>query len=158
MAASEPFSLTSVEVLFFAGPILWISGWIAASIFYRKRRGKAIFPRPPEDSVFLERRASGHEHRGIITRLGGASRCLTVAVTPDRFHVFPQFPFNLMFLPEIWGLEHDLPLAQVRIVERSAGVLGPKLRLSLGNNGEREFSLYLKGADRVASLIDSSRG
>lgn len=104
-------------------PILWIGGVIAASIAWRRINGKPIFAPEVADAVFVERWTSGRV-RGGIRAIGGASNCLLVAVTKMELIVSPQFPFTLMFLPEIWGLEHRKPLSRIKSVTARNGLLG----------------------------------
>ena len=76
---------------------LWLALVIAASIFYRRRVGKPIFPRAPANALFAEKRCSGNSRRSILTQIGGASNCLLIYVADRTLHIVPQFPFNLMF-------------------------------------------------------------
>ena len=105
--------------LSFVGPLVWILLWVVASIIYRSSRGKAILPSKPKNSLFCEGWASGHSNTNIFTKLGGARNCLLVAVTPDALIIQPRFPFNLMFLPEIYGLEYRIPGLNIRAVEKN---------------------------------------
>lgn len=107
----------SVPDWFFFFPLLWIAGWIAASVIYRRIHGKPIFPGAPEGAVYKERSASGSNNGHWLRRIGGANRCLIVAVTGRELVVTPFFPFNLLFLPEIYGLEIRTPLSRIRKVE-----------------------------------------
>lgn len=102
--------------IFFLPP-LWIGGWIAASIFYRRIHGKPIFPRAPDGAIYREGLASGVNTSHWLGRIGWASRCLIVAVTNRELVITPFFPFNLLFLPEIYGLEIRTPVSSVRSVE-----------------------------------------
>ena len=95
-------------------PLFWIGGAVAASIAYRQISGKPIFPRMPPGAVYKERMASGWDDRNWLRRLGGANRCLMVSVTDRELVVTPFFPFNLMFLPELYGLELRVPLTSIR--------------------------------------------
>lgn len=92
----------------FGTAIAWIGLWVGASIIYRKSRGKPLFPRKPQDAAFFESNASGHSNRNRLTKLGGARNCLSVAVTKDAVVIQPRFPFNLMFLPEIYDFEYTI--------------------------------------------------
>ena len=65
---------------------------------------------------------------------------MIVAVTPDALVVSPKFPFNLMFLPEVYGLEHNVPLSKIGHIDeqraRASNVMiwlndGQKLGLKL---------------------------
>jgi hypothetical protein len=98
--------------------VLQVSGSIAASVLYRRARGKPIMSWDVPDAVFIEGTASGHSNRTWLTKLGGAHRCLVVAVTGTRLIIRPRFPCNLMFLPEVYGLEHDIEPDRVTQAQR----------------------------------------
>jgi hypothetical protein len=70
--------------ILFGLSLLWVSGWVVASVLYRRSRGKPIMFRGVPDALFVESAASGHSNRSWFTKLGGASRCLVVAVTGNR--------------------------------------------------------------------------
>jgi hypothetical protein len=131
--------------ILFGLSVLWIAAWIVASIFYRRSRGKPImFPSIPH-AEFIETAASGHSNRTWYTKLGGASRCLVVAVTGQRLIIHPRFPFNLMFLPEVYGLEHDV--SAERVTRAEVGYDRPgSVRLEFRDPGDRlqDVTLYLQ--------------
>lgn len=97
---------------------MWLAGWTAASIVYRRASHKPVRPTAPPDALYVERRTSGRNLRTLLGRIGGARNCLLVYVTAHDVVVTPHFPFTLMFLPEIYGLELSVPRAQVRLSER----------------------------------------
>jgi len=135
--------------------VLWVAAWIVASIFYRRSRGKPLmFPAIP-DSVFIETAASGHSNRTWYTKLGGASRCLVVAVTGKRLIIHPRFPFNLMFLPEVYGLEHDVPADLVTRVEVGHGRSGSvRLEFCDPNDRLQDVTLYLQNPSEFVKALD----
>jgi hypothetical protein len=90
----------------------WILLVVSASIVFRRSRGKPVFTSVPSDALFVDKRASGR----------WASNCLLVAVTDQALSVVPKFPFNLMFLPEIYGLERTIPLRDIREARRLGGL------------------------------------
>ena len=105
---------------FFANPntliilgLAWLAAWVAASAVFRLIRGKPVFTRPPPQPLFVERWRSGRSMNGFFSRLGGANRVLMVAISRDLLVIRPQFPFTLMFLPEIYGLEIEARLRDV---------------------------------------------
>ncbi len=85
----------------------WVALVVLVSVFVRRSRGKPIFPKVPANGLDSERKASGR----------WASNCLIVAITPEAIIVTPRFPLNLTFLPEIYGLEHNIPRSDVSHVE-----------------------------------------
>lgn len=103
--------------ILFALPLLWVAGWIVGSIIYRRHHGKPVFPDLPPDALFAERATSGRSLRSLVTRFGGARNAIHVGVTREALVVTPFFPFNLMFMPEIFGLEAAIPRRAILAVE-----------------------------------------
>lgn len=93
----------------------WIALVVLVSVLYRRRSNKAIFPRASDNAVFVENWCSGNSQRNILTRLGGARNCLLVYIEDQQLHIVPHFPFNLLFLPEIYGLEATADLSRVTV-------------------------------------------
>jgi hypothetical protein len=75
--------------------------------------------------------------------MGGAQNCLLVYVADGMLTVVPVFPFNLMFLPEIFGLELTVPTALVG-VEQVEGLFGKRLRISTDSPTREEFELSVR--------------
>lgn len=94
--------------------------------------------------VFVERFASGNSHKTFLTRLAGASRCLTVIVTGSELAITTFFPFTVF--AGFYDLEHVIPRNRIiRIEERGAIVdieffdpagSSAKFTLRLGRTGE----------------------
>ena len=128
---------------FFAGG--WILFVIAASIAFRRWKGKPVFPAAPIDAIYVDKWASGR----------WASNCLLVTVTGEALSVVPRFPFNLMFLPEIYGLERAIPLHSIRDVRRLRS-------FGLFNNvavdyGDMELRLKVRKPDAFIDAVARSR-
>jgi len=83
-------------------------------------------------------------------RIGGASNCLIIAVTRDDLVVTPRFPFNLMFLPEVYGLELTANRSRVRVTNPTAGLLRNRVVITI--DGADATRMELKPRDRVAFL------
>lgn len=126
---------------------LWIASWIIASAWYRRANGKPIFPRVPADAVFYEHWCSGRSLRNWLTRIGGARNCLIVYIRANELTVTPKFPFTLMFLPEIYGMDVSTPLALIAFVEPTRGPLGHALRIVFAKGGPLPMELRLHGED-----------
>ena len=94
-------------------PLVWILVWLAASMIYRKSKRKPLFYKKPSYTKFRQGNASGNSHGNWLTRIGGARNCLVVQVTENELDIHPFVPFNWFFLPEIYGLEHRMPLSQI---------------------------------------------
>ena len=128
--------------------VAWVAAVVTVSVFHRKARGKPILFFSVPDALFQKRTASGCSNDRWWRRLGGANNCLVVAVTADRLVIRPWFPFNLMFLPETYGLEYDVPLSSVTGATEDRFLLRRRTRVTF-RDGDREcdVSLYLKEPD-----------
>jgi len=115
----------------------WVALVIGASVIYRRASGKPIFPRIPVHARFADRWASGDF----------ASNCLLVAVSDNTLTVVPRFPFNLMFLPQIYSLEHNIPLATIKRIEIMKGLFARSVLIVYGDN---DRSLRLRVRDPLA--------
>lgn len=111
-------------------PVVWIGGWIAASVWFRHANGKPIIPQKPMDADFWEDWCSGRSLRNRLTRIGGAHNCLLVHVSDEQLVVTPRFPLNLVFLPELFGLEIRVSTASIASVEPAQRLWSRMLRVS----------------------------
>jgi len=148
-----PAAHTASPVAFWI-PLLWIAGWLAASLFYRKLRGKPIFYARLPNTRFRQTNASGNSHRHWFTRIGGANGCLVVQVTETELDIHPFPPFNWLFLPEIYGLEYRVPLTNVRSAELRKRFFRSCVDVVLQtDDGETKVSLYLAHPDEFLAAI-----
>jgi hypothetical protein len=133
----------------FASGIGWILLWVGASIVFRRNRGKEIIPRKPEGSIFYERTASGRSNLNFFTKIGGARNCLMVAITQQELIVKPWFPFNLMFLPEIYDLEHRIPRANILRIKKGSILFWKNITIELqdADGATHSITLMLRGQD-----------
>ena len=111
----------------------WIAMVVLASILYRRYSGKPVYPRLPPNAAFAERGASAPF----------ASRCLLVSVSETELTVVPQFPFNLMFLPEVYGLERTIPIAAITRVDTPTRLFGSNVVVTYGG-ARRTMRLRLR--------------
>ena len=125
-----------------AGCFLWVGGWLIASAFYRRIKGKPVVPRAPSDAVFHENWCSGRSLRNTLTRIGGARNCLMVYVRGNELAVTPKFPFTLLFLPEVFGLDVRVPVTSITAVERAP--VGGGLRIAFAEGGPPPMELKLR--------------
>jgi len=121
-------------------PPVWIAAGILLSVIVRRGRGKAIIPRVPPNALYADRSASG----------GMASRCLIVAVTPETLVVTPRFPFNLMFLPEIYRLEHNIPRADIVRVSAHGS---RRSNVTIACRDGRELKLKLRDPEAFVATL-----
>lgn len=122
----------------------WIIFAIIVSAVIRVRRGKALFPQSPSNALFSERYCSGRSFSTIWARVGGARNCLLVTLTETTLAVTPHFPFNLIFLPEIYGLEHSIDISAIRDVTEKKGILGSSVTVAFTGLREQRFELRLR--------------
>ena len=104
--------------------------------------------------IFYETGVSGSSHKNLITRLGGASNCLKVSVNDREIYIRPFFPFNLMFLPEIYDLEHRILKEQIVSLEKRNGLIGrDKILLTFTNPSgiQKTVELYIKQSEKFIS-------
>lgn len=129
-------------------PILWIAGIGAVSILLRRSKGKPIFPQIKPDATFGERGCSGRSLKGLLSMIGGATNCLMVMVRHQRLVIVPQFPFNLMLLPEVNGLEVNVPLDAITAVRPVTSFFRKALRIEFSTPGLAPFDV----------IVDDERG
>jgi hypothetical protein len=133
-------------VLAIPAAFIWLAVVVAASIIYRRRAGKPVIPRAPADAVFVEKGCSGNSQRNVLTQLGGASNCLLVYVADQKIHVVPQFPFNLLFLPEIWGLETTADVSKVSVSAPTRSLGRVSVLLTVHEPHPKTFRIWLRDA------------
>jgi len=146
------------DLLFFIVSV-WIVLWVAISIVYCLRKMKALPKIEQRDILFREWRASGASNRSLFTRLGGARNCLVVTVTRTELHVYPIFPFNLMFFPQINDLEHHIPLDRITNIMFKKRFLRRKTLILdfFGEDcGKKEIELTLKSPEDFLSALEKS--
>jgi hypothetical protein len=141
--------------LLFAICLAWVVLVIIASAIYRASRGRPVLTKEPNEPLFLERWTSGRSLRSILTRLGGARNCLLVAVTRDALVIRPHFPFTLLFLPEVYGLDWTIPRSSIQRVEEIEGVLGTRLLVEfLAEDGNTErVELILRQSEQFRQAL-----
>jgi hypothetical protein len=85
---------------------------------------------------------------------------LSVAITENALIVQPIFPFNLFFLPEIAGLEYNIPKGAIRAVAENNAFLGSTVTVDFTTPelGERSITLRLRNTDQfLKDMADPGR-
>jgi hypothetical protein len=144
----------------FAVPFIWIATVFLVSILYRLRSGKQLFPRVPANATFSEAWTSGRSLKSVLSRIGGARNCLLVYIAGGTLTVTPIFPFNLMFLPEIFGLEFSVPVTKIG-VQQLDGIFGKRLRISTEGSSREQIELSLRdplGFQRAIAAKNNALG
>jgi len=131
--------------------ILWNIAVFCLRVWKRRQR-VIVFPSVSDaDVTFAERFASGLSHKSFITRLGGASRCLTVIVTKSHLAITTFFPFSIF--ADTYDLEHLIPLANITRVENLGRITEVEFLMTDGSH--RKLSLRLRNtADFLLALKD----
>lgn len=155
-------NLTVSKKLFRIGFLLGIAGIgsvLVLSVAYRLYKSKPIF-RPDFDRVqFLDTWQSGWSNRDTLTRLGGARNCLWIAVTQDELWISPHFPFNLLFIPEVFHLDFRIPgRAILEMTEKSLeGESRGIIRFRHATGEEDSFELTVKDLEQFRKALNAIR-
>jgi hypothetical protein len=130
-----------------------------SSVVYRLSKAKPILKLHFSDSRFAETWCSGQSDRSVLARLAGAKNVLWVIVTKDHLHVGPHFPFNLMFLPEVFGWDHRVPGKTIMDVrETSSGSHGRVLIRYRHKTGDEEvLQLQVSGVQTLLKALADIR-
>lgn len=138
-------TIASNFVLLTSVAVGWVLLGFGGSAVFRLFRGKPLFVKELEGVVFSEKWTSGRSLKTFLSRIGGAKNVICVQVSKNELSIHPHFPFTLLFLPEVYGLEYRVALTAVRVVEDGHSgrrvlvlALGPgveplKVELSLRN-------------------------
>jgi hypothetical protein len=124
-------------------------GLVVGSILFRRLRGNPILRSGPKPYRYREGWISGYSHRSILTSFGGARNCLTVTLTDSLLTVHPNFPFSLSFLPEVYDLDHRIPLDKLRSVEKKQKVFSQAVDVTYetARGTLRTVSIFLRDKD-----------
>ena len=79
-----------------------------------------------------------------------------VWVTQSELAVTPFFPLNLMFLPEVYGLELTVPRSAIRIKNPAAGFFGRGVLFSVDGPDGYDMILYLRRKQEFLTAIATS--
>lgn len=129
---------------------------IALAIWRRRKAGLPLRPVPSPDAIFVERRSSGRSLATVWSRLGGASNCLLIYVTPTTLHVTLEFPLSIMMPGNPYGLEFSLPLTKITSVEVRKSLLGAVL-VVVHRFGDEPFEFRLKSPDKFMAALPRRR-
>ena len=103
--------ITENFFLSFTFAFVWTVVGFGLMLWWRSRKGLVIPKATDPEVVFVEKLASGSSHKSWMTRLGGASNCLTVIVTRSQLAVTTFFPFTA--LAGIYDIEHVVPISDI---------------------------------------------
>ena len=110
---------------------------------------------PERDITFTERWVSGSSQKNLLTKLGGASNCLSVTLSRSALVVRPMFPFNLMFLPEIYDLEHVIARKDIKRIEPNTASDSRSVLVEFESNGQKKrIELELRKRDESLRAVN----
>ena len=150
-----PATLERWFPVLFAVALGWMLIWVGLSFAYRKWKHKDVIAERPADAAFLETWTSGNSNRSFLAKIGGARNCLLVAVTQDSLIVRPHFPFNLLFLPQIFDLDHVIPRTHIRSVTAKTGLFGETAEVvfSVASEDTRTIELRLRQPQQFLQAV-----
>jgi len=137
--------------LLFAIALLWNVLAVAFMLWKRKRRGLVLPKVSDPNVVFSERFASGSSDKSWMTRMGGASNCLTVIVTRSELVVTTFFPFTAF--AGTYDLEHLVPISYISDIALRGKVTDVVFKHRDGS--QRKISLRLRNS---AGFLQALRG
>ena len=98
---------------------------------------------------------SGASQKNLLTKLGGASNCLSVTMSRNALVIRPMFPFNLMFLPEVYDLEHVISRSDIKIIEPNATSGSGSVLVEFESDGlTKRIELKLRRRDEFLRAVN----
>jgi hypothetical protein len=138
---------------FFAFCVAWVGFWLVISAYLRRRSGKPLFPTMPIDAAFKENACSGRSLKNLLTSIGGAHGALQIYVKGGNLVITPLFPFNLLFLPEIYGLDYEVPVRRISRVERNSSLFGESLRIHFENGAPPSVEVRVRKPEELIQAL-----
>ena len=81
---------------------------------------------------------------------------MQIYVKDGELVITPFFPFNLLFLPEIYGLDYKVPVKLVSRVERNRSLLGETLRLHFKNGVPASVEIKVRRPEALIEALGQS--
>ena len=133
-----------------------VFAWVVIAMGFRLWRHRKFGLKFPAgelaDAKFIEKFASGKSLSSIRTRMGGASNCLTIAVTQAELWVYTFFPFNVF--AQQFDLEHKIPLGMIRSVKPDGRAV--IIEYEKPDGSVSRLSLYLRRTPDFLRALSSS--
>lgn len=146
--ASEPIAVLGLLVA---------AGGFVGALLVRRAQGKPLLAPSASTFEFAERWTSGRSLGSWWARLGRANNCLLVGIRGDRLLVQPHFPFNQWFVPEMFGLEHDVAVKDITRLASRPGLFRESLIVEYRDRAMESRALELSLRDPDALLAALSR-
>ena len=129
--------------------LVWNVVGIAFLLWRRSRRGPAFPSLETVNVLFRERFASGASHRSWITRLGGASNCLTVVLSDSELWVTTFLPFTAF--AGFYDLEHRIQLESLTTVSQQGKSV--TIDFDMPDGDRRRIVLRLRRAKEFMAVL-----
>ncbi len=134
---------------FFLFALVWNVVGIAFLLRRRSKKGPKFPPLETVNVVFRERFASGASHLSWITRLGGASNCLSVILTDSELWITTFFPFTAF--AGYYDLEHRVSTQSLtQVLQNRKSVT---IEFSMPDGAQRRIVLRLRSAPEFMAAL-----
>lgn len=133
---------------------IWNLSVFAYMWWRRAKQGRKFPPLSQVHVLFREQFASGYSHKSWMTRLGGASNCLTITVTADELWIGTFFPFSILL--NTYDLEHRIPLRDLVLVEQQKQRI--TIDFKVDDSEVRRLTLVTRKADELRSVLTTHSG
>lgn len=134
----------------------WLVVGVLLSLLYRIFiKGK--FPKSQEGAIiFHEAYVSGRSYRNALTRAAGAGLSLVVELTEHELSIRPLVWGRLMFIPEIFDLEHRIDVHRIISIRESSwwGLKSVIVEFSLSERSIGRFEICVRRRDVFRSLLE----
>jgi len=118
---------------------------------------RRYLPSPADESVILEEeRASGYSHRNLVTKVGGARRCVKLVVTRDSLVVDLAMPLALV--AEQIDMCHRIALSAIECVTKEDAPFGTECVITYrtADGGRRQLSVFPEAPDQFLKVLKRS--
>ena len=139
--------------------LLLFAVWLVASVACRLYLRKPLWASTSPHARFSERWVSARMGSGLVARLGTARNCMHVQVTGTGLAIHPHFPFTLGFMPEIYDLDHVIPLDQVMAatILSDGRAKAVEVRYRLPDGRDNAAQLLIKDAAGFVAAVRAPR-
>jgi hypothetical protein len=140
--------------------LIGLVGVLMLSVLYRALQGKPFVPPKVAAAQFYETWRSGRSNKTWLAQYAGFPNCLWIVVTQEYLMVGPHFPFMLLFLPEVFGMEYRIPGRNILAIEDRAALLpqGVQIRFRHATGDEESFVMVVQAEDRFRQAVAALRG
>jgi len=141
--------VTNNFAIVFLFALTWTIAWTAYLLWRHAQTGPKFPPLADVTVLFREQFASGTSHLSWVTRLGGASNCLSVVLTDSELWVTAFFPFTAF--AGFYDLEHRIPKQSLtHVSQRGRSVT---IDFNMPNEDRRRIVLCMRRAPEFMAAL-----